>query len=79
MIMEKEDEVLHIYFTHLSQLCYEKAKEHIEREKEPKVTVTSWNTLLNLLQHLALAEKSYMDIGFLQNKHKGFLRKDVST
>lgn len=27
--MEKEDEVLHIYFMHISQLCFEKAKEHI--------------------------------------------------
>ncbi|XP_018567965.2 KICSTOR complex protein C12orf66 homolog [Anoplophora glabripennis] len=76
--MEKEDEILYIYFTHISQLCFEKAKEHIEREKEPK-SVTPWNTFLNFLQQLALAEKSYIEIGFLQNKHKSFLRKDVSS
>ncbi|KAJ8930319.1 hypothetical protein NQ314_016868 [Rhamnusium bicolor] len=35
--MEKEDEFLHIYFTHISQLCFEKAKEHIEKEKGAKV------------------------------------------
>lgn len=27
--MESEDEFLHTYFTHISQLCYEKAKEHV--------------------------------------------------
>lgn len=27
--MEKEDEFLHTYFTYVSQLCYEKAKEHL--------------------------------------------------
>lgn len=27
--MEKEDEFLHTYFNYVSQLCYEKAKEHI--------------------------------------------------
>lgn len=30
------------------------------------------------LQQLILAEKSYIEIGFLQTKNKGFLRKDVS-
>lgn len=27
--MEKEDEFLHAYFNYVSQLCYEKAKEHL--------------------------------------------------
>ncbi|CAH1114199.1 unnamed protein product [Psylliodes chrysocephalus] len=76
--MESEDEFLHTYFTHISQLCYEKAKEHVEKEKEPKGATTPWSTFLNYLQQLALAEKSYMEIGFLQNKHKSFLRKDNS-
>nr|CAI5817482.1 unnamed protein product [Callosobruchus analis] len=76
--MEKDDEFLHIYWTHVSQLCYEKAKEHVEKEKEPKSSPTLWMAFLNLLQQLALAEKNYMDIGFLQTKHKSFLRKDNS-
>ncbi|CAG9837538.1 unnamed protein product [Diabrotica balteata] len=76
--MESEDEFLHIYFTHVSQLCYEKAKEHIEKEKEPKGCTTPWGAFLNYLQQLTLTEKSYMEIGFLQNKHKSFLRKDNS-
>nr|CAH7754994.1 unnamed protein product [Callosobruchus chinensis] len=76
--MEKDDEFLHIYWTHVSQLCYEKAKEHVEKEKEPKASPTLWMAFLNLLQQLALAEKNYMEIGFLQTKHKSFLRKDNS-
>ncbi|CAG9858763.1 unnamed protein product [Phyllotreta striolata] len=76
--MESEDEFLHTYFSHVSQLCYEKAKELVEKEKEPKGSTTSWSAFLNYLQQLALAEKSYMEIGFLQNKHKSFLRKDNS-
>lgn len=27
--MEKEDVFLHTYFNHVSQLCFDKAKEHI--------------------------------------------------
>ncbi|CAH0560805.1 unnamed protein product [Brassicogethes aeneus] len=76
--MEREDEFLHTYFTHVSQLCYDKAKEHIEKEKDPKCTASTWNLFLNILPQLALAEKSYLDIGFLQTKHKSFLRKDNS-
>ncbi|CAH1174279.1 unnamed protein product [Phaedon cochleariae] len=76
--MESEDEFLYTYFNHVSQLCYEKAKEHIEKEREPKVTTSPWSLFLNILQQLALAEKSYIEIGFLQNKHKSFLRKDNS-
>lgn len=36
-----------------------------------------WTMLLSLLQQFILAEKSYVEIGFLQTKNKGFLRKDV--
>lgn len=94
--MEKDDEFLHTFFNYVSQLCYEKAKEHLvgksdifgkfikrlllqEKDKEPKFSVPSWAGLLNILQQLSLAEKSYMEIGFLQNKHKSFLRKDVGA
>nr|AEE61794.1 unknown [Dendroctonus ponderosae] len=76
--MEKEDELLFNFFTHISQLSFEKAKELVERDKPPKCPVTPRTMFSNFLQQLALAEKSYMDIGFLQNKQKSFLRKDNS-
>ncbi|KAL1509173.1 hypothetical protein ABEB36_003951 [Hypothenemus hampei] len=77
--MEKEDEFLFNFFTHISQLNFDKAKECVEKEKPPKGPITQKTTFLNLLQQLTLAEKSYMDIGFLQNKQKSFiLRKDNS-
>lgn len=49
-----------------------------EKEKEPKFSAPCWSGFLNILQQLSLAEKSYIEIGFLQTKHKSFLRKDVS-
>lgn len=49
-----------------------------EKEKEPKFLAPGWVGFLNILQQLSLAEKSYIEIGFLQNKHKSFLRKDVT-
>lgn len=78
--MDKDDEFLHGVFTYTSQLCFEKAKEHIEKEREVyrHMPGTPWTCLLAHLLHLVLAEKSYIDIGFLQNKNKGFLRKDNS-
>ncbi|XP_063927860.1 KICSTOR subunit 2-like isoform X2 [Zophobas morio] len=78
--MEKEDLFLHTYFTHLSQISYDKAKEHVEKEKEAYkgAQLTAWGTFLSFLQQLILTEKSYIEIGFLQTKNKGFLRKDNS-
>ncbi|KAF7281004.1 hypothetical protein GWI33_005270 [Rhynchophorus ferrugineus] len=78
--MEKEDEFLFNYFTYISQLSFDKAKEHVLQEKErvPKTPVGPRTMFLNFLQQLALAEKSYMELGFLQNKQKSFLRKDNS-
>lgn len=76
--METEDEFLFDFFNFLSELAYDKAKEITEKEKPPKSPVTSKMLFLNLLNQLALAEKTYMDAGFLQNKQKSFLRKDNS-
>lgn len=53
------------------------SKKFQDKEKEPKFTAPCWVAFLNVLQQLSLAEKSYIEIGFLQNKHKSFLRKDV--
>lgn len=78
--MEKEDEFLHTFFNHVSHLCFEKAKEHVEKEKDTYKSslLPLWLHFLNFLQQLSIAEKNYMEIGFLQNKNKGFLRKDNS-
>ncbi|XP_045479145.1 KICSTOR subunit 2-like [Harmonia axyridis] len=78
--MEKEDEFLHSFFTYISQICFDKAKEHIEKEKDlhKSLLQSPWYGFLNFLQQLALSEKSYIEIGFLQTKNKGFLRKDNS-
>jgi hypothetical protein len=78
--MEKEDTFLHTYFTHLSQISYDKAKEHVEKEKEAykSTQLSVWGTFLHFLQQLILTEKSYIELGFLQTKNKSFLRKDVS-
>lgn len=50
-----------------------------EKDKETnRIAQTGlWNMFLSLLQQFILAEKSYIEIGFLQTKNKGFLRKDV--
>ncbi|XP_008191698.1 KICSTOR subunit 2 [Tribolium castaneum] len=78
--MDKEDLFLHTYFTHLSQISYDKAKEHVEKEKEiyKGAQLSLWGTFLNFLHHLILTEKSYIELGFLQTKNKSFLRKDNS-
>lgn len=36
-----------------------------------------WGMLLMHLPQIAVAERSYADLGFLHTKNKGFLRKDV--
>lgn len=99
--MDHEDEFIYIFFTHISQLCFDKAKEHVvsgfpigilflilifsinlkekERETCRNAQLGPWSLLLAQLPQVALAEKSYMELGFLQNKNKGFLRKDVCT
>jgi len=76
--MDRDEEFLFNYFSFISQMCFDKAKEHIEKEKEQKKSSNQWSALLIQLQQLNLAEKSYVELGFLQNKSKGFLRKDNS-
>ncbi|CAG9762256.1 unnamed protein product [Ceutorhynchus assimilis] len=76
--MEKEDEFLFTYFSYISQQCFDKSKEHVEKEKPAKGPVTPYITFLNFLQQLGVSEKNYMEIGFMHNKQKSFLRKDNS-
>lgn len=78
--MDHEDDFLHKFFTCVSQLCFDKAKEHVEKERDSikNAQLSPWSLLLAQLPQIALAEKSYIELGFLQNKNKGFLRKDNS-
>ncbi|KAK0182322.1 hypothetical protein PV327_000473 [Microctonus hyperodae] len=78
--MDHEEEFLNIFFTHVTQLCFDKAKESIEKERESCRTTQMgpWGMLLMHLPQIVLAERSYADLGFLHTKNKGFLRKDNS-
>lgn len=50
-----------------------------EHERESKHGQSGhWGMLLTHLPQIAVAERSYGDLGFLLTKNKGFLRKDVS-
>lgn len=50
-----------------------------EKEKEVyrSVVPTPWAMLLSVLPQIILAEKSYIELGCLTIKTKGFLRKEV--
>ncbi|KAL7307995.1 hypothetical protein TKK_0000083 [Trichogramma kaykai] len=78
--MEREEEFLNSFFTQVTQLCFDKAKESVEREREScrSTQMGPWGMLLTHLPQIAVAEKSYIDLGFLHTKNKGFLRKDNS-
>ncbi|XP_020277670.1 UPF0536 protein C12orf66 homolog [Pseudomyrmex gracilis] len=78
--MDHEDEFLNIFFTQVAQLCSDKAKETVEKEKESckQMQMGPWGMLLIHLPQVAVAERSYADLGFLHTKNKGFLRKDNS-
>ncbi|XP_046629246.1 KICSTOR subunit 2-like isoform X1 [Neodiprion virginianus] len=78
--MDHEEEFLSNFFTQVSQLCVDKAKESVEKEKELCRTMQTgpWGLLLTDLPQIAVAERSYADLGFLHTKNKGFLRKDNS-
>ncbi|KAH0946151.1 hypothetical protein HN011_001491 [Eciton burchellii] len=78
--MDHEDEFLNIFFTQVAQLCSDKAKESVEKERESRrqMQMGPWGMLLMHLPQIAVAERSYADLGFLHTKNKGFLRKDNS-
>ncbi|KAK3920592.1 KICSTOR complex protein C12orf66-like protein [Frankliniella fusca] len=77
--MDYEEEILSIFFTNVAQLCFDKAKEVVEKEREVKQgTPGPWVMLLTHLAPLAMAERSYLDLGSMITKNKGFLRKDNS-
>ncbi|XP_063783641.1 KICSTOR subunit 2 [Pseudophryne corroboree] len=75
-----EQTVLQTFFSHLGHFSYDKAKDHVEREKEAnKNAGASWSSMLAALAHLAAAEKAYHSMSFLGQKPGGqsfFSRKD---
>jgi len=49
-----------------------------EHERESRLGQSGpWGMLLTHLLQIAVAERSYGELGFLLTKNKGFLRKDV--
>ncbi|XP_076183676.1 KICSTOR subunit 2 isoform X1 [Ptiloglossa arizonensis] len=78
--MDHEEEFLNSFFTQVAQLCTDKAKELVEKERGScrQTQMGPWGMLLMHLPQIAIAEHSYTDIGFLHTKNKGFLRKDNS-
>ncbi|EFN81023.1 KICSTOR complex protein C12orf66 homolog isoform X2 [Harpegnathos saltator] len=78
--MDHEDEFLNTFFILVAQLCSDKAKESVEKERESckQMQMGPWGMLLMHLPQIAVAERSYADLGFLHTKNKGFLRKDNS-
>lgn len=78
--MDHEEEFLNTFFTLVTQLCFDKAKESVEKEKEScrLMQMGPWGMLLMHLPQVAVAERSYAELGFFHIKNKGFLRKDNS-
>ncbi|KAF7403275.1 hypothetical protein HZH68_006069 [Vespula germanica] len=78
--MDHEEEFLNNFFTQVTQLCSDKAKELVEKEREScrQTQMGPWGMLLMTLPQIAFTERSYADLGFLHTKNKGFLRKDNS-
>ncbi|CAK9821653.1 KICSTOR subunit 2 [Anthophora retusa] len=78
--MDHEEEFLNTFFAQVAQLCTDKAKELVEKERGLcyQTQMGPWGMLLMHLPQIAVAEHSYADLGFLHTKNKGFLRKDNS-
>ncbi|XP_017881830.1 KICSTOR complex protein C12orf66 homolog isoform X2 [Ceratina calcarata] len=78
--MDHEEEFLNTFFVQVAQLCTDKAKELVEKERGScrQTQMGPWGMLLMHLPQIAVAEHSYADLGFLHTKNKGFLRKDNS-
>lgn len=78
--MDHEEEFLNAFFVQVAQLCTDKAKELVEKERGScrQTQMGPWGMLLMHLPQIAVAEHSYADLGFLHTKNKGFLRKDNS-
>lgn len=76
---DHEESFLKDFFTHVANLGFDKAKELVEHERESRLGQSGpWGMLLTHLPQIAVAERSYGELGFLLTKNKGFLRKDNS-
>ncbi|XP_069668591.1 KICSTOR subunit 2-like [Periplaneta americana] len=76
---DHEESFLKDFFTHVANLGFDKAKELVERERESRTGQSGpWGMLVTHLPQIAMAERSYGELGFLVTKNKGFLRKDNS-
>lgn len=76
---DHEETFLKDFFTHVANLGFDKAKELVERERESRSGQAGpWGMLVTHLPQIAIAERSYGELGFLLTKNKGFLRKDNS-
>ncbi|XP_014258522.1 KICSTOR complex protein C12orf66 homolog isoform X1 [Cimex lectularius] len=74
--MEDFEKWLSSFFCLLSQLCFDKAKELLDREKE--IARPGLKPFFTQLTSFMEAEKSYLNLGFLSSKNKMFLRKETS-
>ena len=67
--------VKYIISYHIKILSYIIFQEY---ERESRLGQSGpWGMLLTHLPQIAVAERSYGELGFLLTKNKGFLRKDV--
>uniref|UniRef100_A0A1B6CWI9 Uncharacterized protein n=1 Tax=Clastoptera arizonana TaxID=38151 RepID=A0A1B6CWI9_9HEMI len=71
------EEILSLFFSQISLLCFDKAKEIVERERDTS-PAGPYRLFLSQLPNLLIAEKSYVELGFVSSKNKIFLRKDNS-
>lgn len=79
MMTDHEESFLKDFFAHVASLSFDKAKELVEQERESRLGQSGpWGMLVTHLPQIAIAERSYGELGFLLTKNKGFLRKDNS-
>lgn len=69
----KEESYLQTYFQFLSQFAFDKAKDVMDKEKEiHKASFgSSWALMVHSLIQFSVAEKTYMSLGFLEQKWFG--------
>lgn len=72
--MEHAEECLTLFFTQLSQLCFDKARELVEKERDA-ARAGPFRLLLSQLPNLVVAERSYIELGFLSAKNKIFFKE----
>ena len=65
------------YSNALSGFQYDKAKEVAEKERSSN-NVPKWKSFFTLLSNLAIAERQYINLNFIQPKKK-FFSRDVSN